>query len=96
MQNIPLGFIQDYKLLSDSCDLHLHFELRNQSKQSSLRKHPPLLNCNAPKKYESFNEIMGPASPDSQCDDTLSDPIWKGLNVLKCKWLGRMEAQMGS
>lgn len=31
--------------------------------------------------------MMGPASPDSQCDDTLSDPIWKSLNVLKCKWL---------
>lgn len=31
--------------------------------------------------------IIGPASPDSQCDDTLSGPICKGLNVLKCKWL---------
>jgi len=30
---------------------------------------------------------MGPASPDSHCDDTLSDPIWKSLSVPKCKWL---------
>lgn len=35
------------------------------------------------KKHENLNEIMEPASPDSQGDDTLSDPIWKGLNVLE-------------
>lgn len=39
------------------------------------------------KKHENLNEIKGSASPDSQCDDTLLDLIWKGLNVLKCKWL---------
>lgn len=33
------------------------------------------------KNHEHLNEIMEPASPDSQGDDTLSDPIWKGLNV---------------
>lgn len=37
------------------------------------------------KKHENLNEIKGSASPDSQCDDTLLDLIWKGLNVLKCK-----------
>lgn len=37
------------------------------------------------KIHENLNEIKGRASPDSQCDDTLLDLIWKGLNVLKCK-----------
>lgn len=85
MQNIPFGFYSDDKLLSDSYDLHLHFEptiIKNSHLWESL---PTELK--RPKKHEHVNEIMGPASPDSQCDDTLSDPIGKGLNVLKCKWL---------
>lgn len=43
-------------------------------------KKPPLPECSL-KKHEHLNKIMEPASPDSQGDDTLSDPIWKGLNV---------------
>lgn len=74
-----------------SCDSHLHFEptiipngylweslLPNWNKKKKIKKK---------KKHENLNEIKGSASPDSQCDDTLLDLIWKGLNVLKCKWL---------